>query len=89
MRYRKAKPVRLSGAVIGVLPKYHHLHIVERCQLEGAEDLASWRVDTFAGGLFGTQKIAEADHMWRGKLVVQPGFPAWFDPDVILLGSIV
>ena len=63
MRHGKAEPMRLARPVIGILAKDHDLHIVEGRQLEGPENLASWRIYAFAGRLFGAQELAQPCHM--------------------------
>ncbi len=38
----EGKAVRLSGAVVGILPDDHHAHLVERCSLEGMKDVTAF-----------------------------------------------
>ena len=80
LRHGKAQTVRLSGAVIGVLTKDDHLHVVEGRQLEGPEYLSSRRIDPLAGGFLFTKKSAERLHVRRGELAGKAGLPACLDP---------
>ena len=36
--HRETETMRLAGAVVGVLAKDHHPHLIERCGIEGGED---------------------------------------------------
>ena len=45
--------VGLAGAVVGVLPKQQHLHLLERRGLERREHLVGRRVDRPGGPLVG------------------------------------
>ena len=56
--HRERQSVCLSRLVVGVLPYYHHLHPVERAQVEGVEDEASRRIAR-VGGVFGPHEIGE------------------------------
>lgn len=41
IRYGKAKAVRLTRSVVGVLPQDHHPHLIERCMMERSEYFSS------------------------------------------------
>ena len=54
--HREAQSFSLSRLMIRVLSYYHHLHLVERTEVEGIENLVSGRV-TDSGRIFSTHKI--------------------------------
>ena len=83
-RHGKTEPMRLSRPVIGVLAEDHHLHIIERRQLKGAEHPASRRVDAFAGGFLGAQEGTQRHHMRCCELAGKPGLPACLDPHILV-----
>ena len=56
--YGKAEAMCLTRAMIGILTQNNHFYLVKRGQREGVENLAARRVDFFAGGFFGAQKLA-------------------------------
>ena len=79
--HRKAKAMRLTGTVIGVLANDDYLRLVEWAEVEGIEYQLARRVD---GGspVFGAHKVGEADEIVLLKFRCQVLLPAFFYLDV-------
>jgi hypothetical protein len=63
--------------MIGVLTDYHHLHLVERTQVEGIEYLSSGRI-TCGGGVLLTHEVHEIGEVWLVELRTHMLFPRFF-----------
>ena len=75
--HREAKPVCLSGAMIGVLPDDDYLCLMKRAEVEGIKDEFARRVDG-GGAIFGTHEVGQPDEIILLKFGVQLLFPAFF-----------
>src|SRR5574337_358322 len=73
--HRKAQPMRLAGAVVGVLAQDHNPHRVERGVLEGGENLPAGWVDVLARLLLGAQKARQRPHLGPLQVVADARLP--------------
>ena len=64
----------LSVAMIGILTKYHHLHIVEGCLVKGIEDEPSGR-EALCALVFLAYELCQLLEVWLLKLGGELGFP--------------
>ena len=64
----------LSVAMIGILTKYHHLHIVEGCLVKGIEDEPSRR-EALCALVFLTYELCQLLEVWLLKLRGELGLP--------------
>ena len=75
--HREAKPVCLSGAMIGVLPDDDYLCLMKRAEVEGIKDEFARRIDG-GGAIFGTHEVGQPDEIILLKFGGQLLFPAFF-----------
>ena len=66
----EAQSLRLTRFVVRVLTYYHHLHLVERTQIEGVEDEATRRIAGL-GGVFLAHEVGELGEVRLLKLLLQ------------------
>ena len=74
----EAQPVGLPRLMLGVLPYYHHLNLVERTEIEGVEDEPSGRI-TLVLPVFLSHEIGEVGEIRLFKFLPEMLFPAFFD----------
>ena len=66
--HRETEPMCLPWAMIGVLTDDHHLHLVERTEVEGIENQSPRRI-TCGCLVFLTHKICEVDKILFSKFL--------------------
>ena len=74
--HRKAQAHRLPRTVVRVLAEDHHLHPVERCQLERLQPHPARRVDRLARGFLCAEEPAELPRAVAGQHAFEHGLPA-------------
>ena len=70
----EAEAVRLTGAVIGVLPEYNNLHGIKWRCIKCGEDFIYSRIDRLTERLLFTQKFMQLEHSLGIEVGLQP-FP--------------
>ena len=61
----EAEAMRLTGAMIRVLPEYDDLHGIEWRCIKCGEDFICSRIDRLSKRLLFTQKVAQLKHIFR------------------------
>ena len=79
--HRKAQPVSLVGAMIGILAKYDHFGLVKRNQVQSSKVFGALGENSFLFLILGAEKAALFDHVGLGELVGKPYFPGRFQFD--------
>ncbi len=69
---------RLAGAMVGVLTQNHHLHLIYRSEIKGAEDLWAGRVDYLSGALLLMEITGKLRKVGFVELTLQSFFPGFF-----------
>lgn len=67
--------MRLSLAVIRILSEDHDPDLVERGQIEGIQDIWSFRIDDMAGFFLLHQEFLDMREIRLGELISQDCFP--------------
>lgn len=75
--HAEAQAVGLAGAVVGVLPKDHNAHCVQRRQIKRAKPFAAFGENRLAHGFFAYEKAFENGHVGAGKLLSEGAAPAF------------
>lgn len=79
--HREAKPVSLTGFVVGVLSENDYLYLLERAAVECGENLFTRRIN----GVCGILLVYEPGELFEVTLVefgLQPLFPTFFYTDI-------
>jgi hypothetical protein len=84
----KAQAVCLTGAVIRILPEYHHAYLVERRVIEGGKNLRAGRIDFFTSLLFAAQKSGQRLHGRSKQGIADVRLPRRLESDLIKFGLI-
>ena len=80
-QHRKAQPVRLMGPVVGILPDYHHLDLIEWGAVERLENELGGRVAR-ALGVFGAHETGQFRKVGAVELRLQHLRPGGLDLDL-------
>jgi hypothetical protein len=75
--HAKAQAVRLAGAVVGVLPKDHDAHCVERGQIKRAKPFTAFGKNRLALGFFADEEVFKDGHIGAGKFLSERRAPAF------------
>ena len=73
--HRKTQAVRLTGAVVRVLPQDHRLDRIERRRVQRRENLRPGRVDALAGVFLAYQERAQRDHFRMIEIIADARLP--------------
>ncbi len=80
--HRKTQAMRLSRAVIRVLPQYHHPHLLKRRRVQRVENQRSGWVDDRPGLFALQQEGAQVAHVIKLEFAFQAQLPAGLQADI-------
>ncbi len=82
-QYRETQAMRLTGAVVRILPEDDDLYLFKRRGIQRREDLPRRRIDRLAAFALVQQELAQTSHPGLVEGCPQAGLPARLKPDAV------